>query len=497
MEPQSLLSIKAKLQQQRLPVYRNIIRWTWMLLGFGLAAGILIVIIISLSAIPSFRELEDPKSAVASEVLAYDGTLLGRYFIENRVPVRFEDLNPDIVNALVSTEDVRYWSHCGVDARAVARVVVRTILLRDQSAGGGSTITQQLAKMLYSDRNFSGMNKVEKLFALVYRKLREWITAVKLEKSYTKEEILAMYLNQVDYVNNAYGIQSAAEVYFGEGQDKLSTEEAATIVGMLQNPSYFNPARFPDRCMRRRMIVLSQMQRNEYLTKSQYDSLKVLPLDMSRFKKVSFSDDKAPYLCAELKKDLSDILDQPECRKPDGSKYNIYKEGLKIYTTIDPTYQKYAEAAMEAHMKKIQNRFFTVWKGKNPWKYKTGETTDEEIQQRGAMLNRLVREGDRYQALRPKYLDEVASEVEDRFGFELRDIDILRMLEEDKKPGAMARMIKQGWVSNSQSADYHRVMSDAIWSQIKRQWRSLAGSGVEAIQYQNPNAGFFLECTQP
>ena len=485
MEPQSLLSIKAKLQQQRLPLYRNIIKWTWILLGFGFVSALLIILIISFSAIPSFRELENPQSAEASEVLATNGELLGRYFTENRVPVQFDDLNPHIVNALVATEDARYWNHCGVDSRAIARVMVRTILLRDQSAGGGSTITQQLAKMLYSDRDFSGKNKIQKAFSLIYWKLREWITAVKLEKSYTKEEIMSMYLNQVDFVNYAFGIQAAAEVYFGVNQEDLTVEEAATIVGMLQNPARYNPMRFPDRCMRRRMVVLSQMARYDFLTKPQYDSLKVVPLDMSRFKRVTYSDDKAPYMCSELKKELDDILSRPEHRKPDGSKYNIYSEGLKIYTTIDPIYQQHAEAAMEKHMKKIQKRFFTVWKNRDPWRYKTSETTDDEIKGRQAKLNREMRFGDRYNAIRPKFMDRVVSEVAEEYDFELRDADILRMMQEERDRGHINKLVGKGIATSEQAVVYRKIMKTGLWAQIKTQWRALQ---VEVKKQYNTKA---------
>ena len=200
-EPTHLISIKAVLQEKRTPVYQKIIRWSWRLLWGGIAALVIMFFVINFTAIPSFRELEDPNSALASEVLAGNNEVLGRYFIENRVPVPYEQLSPHLVNALISTEDERFRSHCGIDAQAVARVIVRTVLMADQSSGGGSTITQQLAKNLYSDRDFKGMSKPRKMLKLMYMKLREWITAVKLERSYTKEEILAMYLNQFNFIN--------------------------------------------------------------------------------------------------------------------------------------------------------------------------------------------------------------------------------------------------------------------------------------------------------
>ena len=472
-EPQQLISIKAALQEKRMPLYRSVIRWTWRLLIGGLVAVTVLFLSINFTAIPSFRELEDPSSALASEVLANNNEVLGRYFTENRVPVAYENLSPHLVNALIATEDERFREHCGIDARAVGRVLFRTILLRDQSAGGGSTLTQQLAKMLYSDRNFQGMSKVEKFFALVYRKLREWITAVKLERSYTKEEILAMYLNQFNFINNAYGIHAASEVYFGKDQSQLKIEEAAMLIGMLQNPSYFNPVRFPERAMKRRWIVLYQMRNNAMITEAQFDELKVKPLDMSRFKRVTFTDDKAPYLCSELKKDITKILDAPECRRSDGSKYNIYKDGLKIYTTIDPAYQQHAEEAMQEHMKKLQSRFFQVWKGRDPWTYRTKNTGADEIEGRKAALMSLIRDGDRYQAIRPKYLDAVSDRVQKRYDFELRDADIERMLDEERKPGSFGKLIADGIATADQVSTYRSVMRGVEWAEIKNQYRAL------------------------
>lgn len=472
-EPRQLIKMKASLQKKRMPVYRTIVTWSRRLLIAGVAGVAVAFLVINFTAIPSFRELEDPNSALASEVLANNGDVLGRYFIENRVPVAYEDLNQHLVNALIATEDERFRSHSGIDARAVGRVVIRTVLLRDQSAGGGSTITQQLAKNLYSDRNFKDMNKVEKFFALIYRKLREWITAIKLEKSYTKEEILAMYLNQVNFVNNAYGIHAGAEVYFGKDQSKLKIQEAATLIGMLQNPSLYNPIKNPDKCMRRRMVVLYQMYQNGMLREAEYDSLKVLPLDMSKFKKVSFSDDKAPYLCAELKKDLQKILDAPEARRSDGSKYNIYKDGLQIHTTIDPVYQAAAEAAMQAQMKKTQKRFFEVWKGRDPWTYKTKTNTDDEIKARKEALTASLREGDRYLALRPKYLAALSDKIQDKYDQELRDADIDRMLAEEKKPGSISKLVAADIATAEQAAMYRRIMASPDWKEIKKQFKAL------------------------
>ncbi len=467
MEPQHLISLKAALQEKRMPLYRKIIRWVWRMLVGGAVVLIVLFLSINFSAIPSFRELEDPASAVASEVVANNNEVLGRYFVENRVPVAYEDLNPHLVTSLIATEDERFRDHCGIDARAVARVVIRTVLMANQSSGGGSTITQQLAKMLYSDRDFEGLNKFQRTLKLVYMKLREWITAVKLERAYTKEEIISMYLNQFNFINNAYGIYAASEVYFAKDQSKLKIQEAAMLIGMLQNPSYFNPNRHPERVVRRRWIVLSQMRRTAKITEHQYDSLKVLPLGLN-FRPVNFSDDTAPYLCDNLERTVSDILEQPESRKPDGSKYNLYRDGLKIYTTIDPVFQKHAEAAMAEHMRKTQARFFQVWKNRDPWKYKSGNASDEEIENRLESLWKLMRGGDRFESLWPKYMDPICARVQDRHNFELREIDIERMLREDKKKGSI-----RAEVSLDQAVAYRKIMDSKEWPEIKAQYRAL------------------------
>jgi penicillin-binding protein 1A len=472
-EPRRLLTLKAQLQEQRMPRYKLIIRWMWIGL-FTTLTGIAVLFLgINFSAIPSFSELENPQSALASEVLANNNEVLGRYFIENRVPASFEELSPWLEKALISTEDERFYDHCGIDARAIGRVLVRTVLLRDQSAGGGSTITQQLAKMLYSDRDFGGMSGIHKAAALGYRKLREWITAVKLEKSYTKHEIIAMYLNQVNFVNNAYGIKAASEIYFDVPPAKLKTEEAATLVGMLQNPSRYNPISRPERCIKRRMIVLSQMRYAGHITKEEYDKLKLKPLDMSHFRKVTFSEDNAPYLCAELKKDVKEILNTPGLVKKDGTRYDLFKDGLKIYTTIDPVYQKYAEEAMREHMRTIQKRFFAVWKGRDPWTYRLEDTGDGEIAQRQESLQSLIRNGERYINLRPKYLQTVGEQLLATCGMEPEDRDILNMLAEEKKSGSISKQLAKKYITLEEATSYRKIMDSKYWPELKKQWNAL------------------------
>ena len=351
--------------------------------------------------------------------------------------------------------------------------------MQDQSAGGGSTITQQLAKMLYSKRNFKDMNKIEKTFKLVYVKLREWITAVKLERAYTKEEILSMYLNKASFVNNAYGVHAASEVYFNKEQSKLNIQEAALLIGMLKNPSYYNPHSYPDRGIKRRWVVLAQMKKNKAITEAQYDSLKVLPLGL-QFKAVSFTDDKAPYLCDYLEKIVRDsLLEMPAARKRDGSKYDIYRDGLKIYTTIDPVYQRHAEAAMQDQMKKLQARFFQVWKGRDPWAYKSGDATDEEIQGRKESLWILMRDGERFASLWPQFMDNVAEKIKKRTDFDLRPVDMDRMMSEDKSPGALTKMQTarpEPIISSDQASAYRSIMGGKEWPEARNQYRLLVAA---------------------
>ena len=253
-----------QLREERKPVYRNIIRWMWWLFCVSILGLIVIFIGLSFSDLPDTAELENPKSELASEILAYDNTVLGRYFIENRVPVEFDELSPYVEQALVATEDERYYNHSGIDFKALLRAVVKTGILGDQSAGGASTITQQLAKLLFTGKPGSG-------FERLVQKLKEWIIAVRLERKYTKEEIIQMYLNKFDFLYDSYGIKAASETYFAKSQQDLNIEEAAMLVGMLKNPSYFNPKRFSERALTRRSVVLNQMERNGIISQEKYD----------------------------------------------------------------------------------------------------------------------------------------------------------------------------------------------------------------------------------
>lgn len=305
---------------------------------------------------PTFEELENPNNSLATEVISTDNQVIGKFYLQNRSNITYENINVNLKNALLATEDIRFFQHTGVDLRALLRVLKG--LAGSDGGGGGSTITQQLAKNLFPREH---LNK----FQLVFRKLKEWVIAVKLERSYTKEEILAMYLNTVSFSDNAYGIKSAAYVYFGKPTDSLKIEEAAVLVGMLKAPTQYNPRLRAAAALQRRNVVIDQMYNYHFINRQQRDSLFKIPIELN-FHADTQNEGLAPYFREYLRLWVKNWCENH--LKPDGSKYNIYKDGLKIYTTIDSRLQRYAEEAQKEHLKEVQQTFFAYWKGKDPWK---------------------------------------------------------------------------------------------------------------------------------
>lgn len=305
---------------------------------------------------PSFQELENPNSSLATEVISTNNVVMGRYYLQNRSNITFDNINSNLKNALLATEDIRFWSHTGVDLRALLRVVKG--VMGSDNAGGGSTITQQLAKNLFPREHRS---KIE----LVFQKFKEWIISVKLERAYTKEEIMAMYFNTVPFSDNAFGIKSAAYVYFGKPVDSLKIEEAAVLVGMLKAPSSYNPRAKPEASLKRRNVVIDQLYTYQFITKEQRDSLFKLPIKLD-FHPDTHTEGEAPYFREYLRLWLKDWCEKNP--KPDGSTYNIYKDGLRVYVTLDSRLQHYAEEAQREHLSEMQNTFFNYWKDKDPWK---------------------------------------------------------------------------------------------------------------------------------
>ena len=367
---------------------------------------------------PPVEDLENPNYKFATEVFSEDGKVLGTYSYskENRVFVGYNDLSPNIINALIATEDVRFAEHSGIDAYALTRAVVKRGILMQKNAGGGSTITQQLSKQLYSP---SADNVMERLF----QKPIEWVIAVKLERYYTKEEILTMYLNKFDFLNNAVGIKTAAFTYFGCEPKDLKIEEAATLVGMCKIPSLYNPVRYNERSRGRRNVVLDQMRKAGYITEAERDSLQALPLKL-KYNRVDHKEglatyfreylrgvltakkpDKANYRGWQMQKYYEDSLDWENnplfgwCEKntkKDGTKYNLYTDGLKIYTTLDSRMQQYAEDAVTEHLKELQGYFFKEKKGAKKAPY-TFRLTQEQVDE---ILGRAMRLSDRYRLMK-------------------------------------------------------------------------------------------------
>lgn len=442
----------------------------WKLVILGVLAIVALFVFLSFQDLPTFDELENPKYDFATVVYFNDNKELSRLFRQNRVGVNYSDLSPHLVHALLATEDSRYKQHTGVDVEAIFRVIIRTVVLQQEGTGGGSTLTQQLAKLLYSNRNFKGMNKLQYYFSLFTIKFKEWITAVKLERAYTKEEIIAMYLNQVDFLYDSYGIRAAAETYFNTTQDSLKIEEAAVLVGMLANPTRYSPRRFPKLSLNRRNLVLDRMATAGHITSSQRDSLKALPIDISGFRRRDLSEGNAPYFVVELNKWLTELFEQPEMKKPDGSTYDVYKDGLKIFTTIDPILQEHAENAVWTHMPKKQDELFKTWKGMDPW---TFEADDKQKETRRYKLQSLIRESDRFQGLREKYIGSVLDSIDKKYDINLTDTDILRMLEEDLKTGKIDEYIKQRLLSQERAAKYRKISKDKMWLETSRAWASL------------------------
>ncbi|MBL0047673.1 MAG: transglycosylase domain-containing protein [Bacteroidetes bacterium] len=368
------------------------VKYLWIAALMPLVAVAVFFIYLSVFAdLPSLEELENPKSNLASEIISSDQKVMGKYYIENRTNVSFENLSPNLVNSLLASEDIRFYKHSGVDLKALARSISGVITMKE-GTGGGSTLTQQLAKMLFPREKRS-------LIATIFRKFKEWIIAVRLERNYTKDEIIAMYLNKFDFINNAVGIKSATRIYFNTTPDSLKLEQAALLVGMVQNPTLFNPLRKPKNALERRNQVLYKMYKNDFLTRTQYDSLKVLKL------KINYHpEDQNQGMATYFREFLRDYM-KDWCKankKPDGSSYNLYKDGLKIYTTINSRMQEYAEQSVNDWLgKDLQEKFFKHWKGvKNAPFYRMNQKDIDHL-----MLTSM-RRSERYRVMQKEGISE-------------------------------------------------------------------------------------------
>lgn len=334
--------------------------WLLKLALFGL---FLMSVLFVLVYIGTFGELPDAetlikiKEPVATEVISQDGKVLGRYYVENRSSVTFKNISPNVINALISTEDARFYEHRGIDEWAVARVFVKTIFMANQRSGGGSTLSQQIAKNIFGRENWGPLT-------LPVSKIREAIIAYRLEKLYAKNEILTLYLNTVPFGENTFGIGTAAERYFSTTPSKLTVPQAATLVGLLKANNAYNPRLYPERSLQRRNTVIRQMQKYNHLSETDANRYCQQPLDL-KYNYLVYNTGLAPYFRELLRPQLDKWCS--ENNKEDGTPYNLYTDGLKIYTTIDSRMQKYAENAMRTQMKELQATFDKEWKGEAPW----------------------------------------------------------------------------------------------------------------------------------
>ncbi len=392
---------------------------------FALPLLILVVIFTLISAgkmgfMPSFEDLENPQNNLASQVFSADGELLGHYFLQNRIYVEFDELSDNVVNALLATEDIRFRNHAGIDPRGLARVFIKSIILQ-QDAGGGSTITQQLAKNLFPRDTTSYRFGISRKINLGITKFKEWVTAVKLERNYTKDEIIVMYLNTVDFGSHSYGIKTASRTFFNTTPDSLMVEEAALLVGVLKAPSWFSPVRNPERAITRRNIVLRQLNRYDFISDSEFDSLTALPIEldyMVQDHNVGLARHFREQLRVTLRarepvrenyfsyqrylEDSIEWADNPlygwtnKNFKPDGSSYNLYRDGLRIHTTIDSRMQTYAEEALNEHLGgDLQKDFDRIRSSyaRNPF------SDDLSAEQVELNIERTIRRSDRYRKL--------------------------------------------------------------------------------------------------
>ncbi len=383
------MSKNSTISNEEIKRYRNIF---WKVIIYGFVFFILLITSVGFGlfgALPSFRDLENPRSNLASEVLSSDATVLGTYYVQNRSNAKFKDLSPNLVNALIATEDIRFYKHSGVDLKGTFAIVVYTMIGKKR---GSSTITQQLAKNLFP-------RKRQTIFNIGIIKLKEWLTAIKIERNYTKEEIITMYFNTVDFGSNSYGIKSASKTYFNKTPDKLSVDEAALLVGILKGTTVFSPIRNPDRALARRNVVLEQMEKYGYITEKELKENKEKELAL-KFQSPDHNQGLATYFREYIRQEITTWC--KENKKADGENYDLYRDGLKIYTTIDSRMQAYAEQAVKEHLTYLQKEFYKHWKGRTPW----GKETE--------IIIKSMKRSDRYQQM----VEEGFSESDIKTAFE-------------------------------------------------------------------------------
>jgi penicillin-binding protein 1A len=385
--------------------YEKIIRFFYRFF-IGSTLGIVLLIVAVnynflwlFGGMPSLQELENPKSQMASLIISEDGQEIGKYFRENRNPLEFEELPDNIVHTLISTEDARFTSHSGIDIRSMFRVVFTL-----GTAGGGSTISQQLAKNLFHTRSMEFgeddpvyMGLLMKIDGVrtVVAKVKEWILAIRLERRYTKQEIMAMYLNEVSFGNNAYGIQVACRTYFQKDLKDVTLSEAATLIGLLQNPSLYDPRVRPERTLERRNVVLGQLAKYEFITEEELPKLQAEDLNL-HYRVENQNTGAAPYFREAIRQQVLAAIKELNKDRPEDQQLNLYTSGLRIYTSIDSRMQKYAEESVQEHMRAEQKLFYEHWRGRNPW-------VNEEMKEIKGFLKDAMKRTQRYRDLMTAY----------------------------------------------------------------------------------------------
>jgi len=449
--------------------YGHVIKalWSLTILGFVILIGLFIYV--ASTKMPNTQELENPKFEESTIIYSIDSVELDKYFQRNRQWVKYEEISPNIVNALMATEDYRFFDHSGIDARGTARAVAFL-----GNKGGASTITQQLAKQFYTEKRSSFFPK------RVWQKMKEWVIAIEFERRYTKEELMAMFLNKFDFLHQANGIGSAANIYFGKSQNELSIPEAAVLIGMLKSPTIYNPVSSYDRSHHRRNVVLSQMRKYKFITTEEFDNWKNEPIDISNFSRGENYSGPAPHFMAVLKNRVRNILIENNITKPGGERFNIDTDGLKIYTTINYKYQTHAANAAQNHMRTQQRKFFETWEGHDPWTYiendknLTEKEAKRQLRIRDNKLSYLIESSKRYKHLRYKYLDKIIKEIKsDIPDARLYTGDINRLLNAEKDRSYLNKQVSIKTFSQAQKDVYVKILDGPHWDKLKIQWEIL------------------------
>ncbi len=442
-----------------IPILASIVKWLWLLLLVGLLFSAALFVFIANTKMPDTEQLENPKYEQATLILASDGSELGRAYSKNRSLLGFEELNKFLVDALVATEDERFYRHSGIDPKGTLRAVLFL-----GKRGGASTITQQLSKLFFTNRSRSFVRRA-------WQKLQEWVIAVQFEKRYTKEEIISMYLNKYEYRYNSFGVGAAANTYFGKDQRQMSVEESAVLISLLKSPNLFCPKLNPENALTRRNVVLKQMVKNELLAQKDYETLRGTPIDLSNFKQIINYTGLAPYFRTSLTQFLGDLFKSDKYRKPDGTSYNIWEDGLRIYTTIDSDIQRHAEESAFAHMKELQTKFDNDWNGRDVWKFSTEKDKsirEKQLKGRKDFLASERRNSDRYKSMRSSMMSDIFNKIKAKIpqvSFDNRHI--VRMLNEEKNPGYLKKLLREGYINSNQNQWYRELLTDPLWKELK------------------------------